>query len=93
MGRETVLFSSKETKPRAEVSAFLRDLAGRIEAGQVTLRQGGDDAGLALALPDTLILEIKVEDEDKRRKGTQHSLEVELKWYDDMAAAGGVQLG
>jgi len=91
MGRETVLFSSKETKPRGEVVAFLRSLADRMESGQVTLRQGADE--MALSLPDQLILEVKVEDEDKRRKGTQHSLEVELKWYDDMGAAGGVQLG
>lgn len=91
MGRETILFSSKEPKTRSETSTFLRDLADRLDAGQVTLRQGAEE--VVLDLPETLILELKVEDEDKRRKGIQHSLEVELKWYDDMGAAGGVELG
>jgi hypothetical protein len=36
-----------------------------------------------LDLPQNLILEIQVEDEDKKRKGIQHSLEVEIKWFDD----------
>ena len=92
MGRETVLFSSKERKGRAEVSRFLRDLADRLDTGHVTLRTAGA-AEISLDLPAELILETKVEDEDKRRKGTQHSLEVEIKWYDDMTAQGGVELG
>lgn len=91
MGREVVLFSSKERKGRVEIGAFLRDLADRLETGHVTLRTG--ETEIALELPDALILEIKVEDEDKRHKGTQHSLEVELKWYDGMAQAGGIELG
>lgn len=86
MGQETVLFSSKEPKARGEVCAFLRDLADRIEAGRVTLRQG--ESEIVLDLPDEVVLELKVEDEEKRRKGTQHSLEVELKWYDGQAAKG-----
>ncbi len=71
MGREVTLFSSKETKERHEIAAFLHDLAGRLEAGQITLRRGADE--IVLDLPD--------------------SLEVELKWYDEMAPTGAVQLG
>jgi len=91
MGRETVLFSSKEPKSRSEVTAFLRDLADRLDSGGVTLRRGADE--IALDVPQQLVLELKVEDEEKRRKGTQHSLEVELKWYDSSARAGPVELG
>ncbi len=91
MGREVTLFSSKETKSSNEIATFLRDLAGRLEASQVTLRRGADE--IVLDLPDSLVLELKVEDEEKRHKGTQHSLEVELKWYDGMAPTGAVQLG
>ncbi|TQF00249.1 MAG: amphi-Trp domain-containing protein [Spiribacter salinus] len=86
MGHETVLFNSKEQKSRGEVSMFLRDLADRIEAGCVTLRQG--ESEIVLDLPGEVVLELKVEDEDKRRKGTQHSLEVELKWYDGQTTKG-----
>lgn len=87
MGRETVLFSSKEMKSRSEVTAILRELADRIDEGKVTLSQGRDE--ISLALPQRIKLEVKVEDEEKRRKGTQHSLEVELKWFDGQDAGGG----
>jgi hypothetical protein len=29
-----------------------------------------------------VILEVQVEDEDKGARGVQHSLEVEIKWFD-----------
>lgn len=91
MGREVTLFKSKEPKSRAEVSAFLRDMAGRIDAGSVTLRHGAEEA--VLELPGQMVLELKVEDETKRRKGVQHSLEIELKWFDGASGAtGGVEL-
>jgi hypothetical protein len=40
---------------------------------------------IALQAPHNLILEIQVIDEDKKLKGIQHSLEVEIKWFDDDA--------
>ena len=81
MGKETRLFKSEERKSRSEVSAFLHQLAEKIEVGQVVLRQGQEE--IALQLPFNLILEVQVEDEDKRAKGIQHSLEVEIKWFDN----------
>lgn len=92
MGREVTIFESKSRKSRDEISTFLRDIADRLETGRIVLRQGADEAVLELA--QNMILEIKVEDEEKRRKGMQHSLEIELKWYDnDTAATGELQLG
>ena len=80
MGKETRLFKSEEKKSRADVSAFLHQLADKISNGQVILSQGQED--ISLDLPQNLILEIQVEDEDKKNKGIQHSLEVEIKWFD-----------
>ena len=40
-----------------------------------------------------MILEIQVEDEDKKRKGIQHSLEVEIKWFDGDEAGGSLEFG
>jgi amphi-Trp domain-containing protein len=80
MGKETRLFKSEERQNRTEVATFLRELAGKVGVGRVVLRQG--DENIALDLPKNLILEIQVEDEDKGDKGTQHSLEVEIKWFD-----------
>lgn len=81
MGQETRLFKSKEKKSRADVSNFLHQLADKISEGKVILSQGAED--LILEIPQNVILELQVEDEDKRIKGVQHSLEVEIKWFDN----------
>lgn len=91
MGREVTLFSSEERKSRAEVCAFLRALADKIETGRVTLRQGNEE--LVLELPGQMVMEIKAEDKEKGSKGTQHSLEIELKWWKALEPSGGVELG
>ena len=91
MGRETRLFKSEERRTRAEVRAFLHELADKVGQGQVILRQGQEE--LTLALPANLILEIQVEDEDKKSKGIQHSLEIEIKWFDGDDAGGPLELG
>ena len=92
MGIETRLFKSEERKTKSEVSDFLRQLAEKIDAGQVILQMGTQE--LTLDLPGNLILEVQVEDEEKGTKGTQHSLEVEIKWYDgDSEGDGSLRLG
>ena len=92
MGKEVRLFKSEEKRSRPEVVAFLHELADKISEGQVVLRQGQEE--ITLALPHNLILEIQVEDEDKKRKGIQHSLEIEIKWFDDDGSGGGpLELG
>jgi amphi-Trp domain-containing protein len=91
MGKETRLFKSEERKTRTEVSAFLHQVAEKIENGEVVLRQGQEE--LALQFPMNLILEVQVEDEDKRKKGIQHSLEIEVKWFDSDAESGPLELG
>jgi len=91
MGKEVRLFKSEERKNRSEVSEFLHQLADKINDGQVVLRQGKEE--ITLSMPHSLILEIQVEDEDKKRKGIQHSLEVEIKWFDDDYSGGPLELG
>lgn len=90
MGREVKLFKSKMRRERGEIANFLRQLADKIDEGRVALSQGEEE--LVLDLPGALILEVQVEDEQKRRKGVQHSLEVELKWFDNMQADSGLSL-
>jgi amphi-Trp domain-containing protein len=90
MGRETRLFKSEERKTRSDVSAFLHQLADKISEGRVVLRQGQEE--ITLELPRSLILEIQVEDEAKKTKGIQHSLEIEMKWFDD-EQGGPLELG
>lgn len=81
MGKEKRLFKSEERKSRSDLSDFLRQLADKISEGRVVLSQGQEE--VTLQLPQRMILEVQVEDEDKGAKGIQHSLEVEIKWFDD----------
>ncbi len=93
MGKEVRLFKSEERHTRSEVASFLRELAGKLDEGTVILKQGDEE--ITLELPHNLILDIQVEDENKKRKGIQHSLEVEIKWFDgdDEVAGGPLKLG
>ena len=44
--------------------------------------------------PEKLVLEVQVEEEDKGTKGLQHSLEVEIKWFEGgKGQAGPLELG
>lgn len=79
MGREKTLFTSKERKSSVEIVAILRNIADRIEQGSMTLRQNENE--VVLDFPQQMTLEIKVEDEVKKRKGTKRELEIELEWY------------
>jgi amphi-Trp domain-containing protein len=81
MGRETRLFKTEERKSRSDVSEFLHQLADKISNGQVVLSQAAEE--ITLQLPHNLTLEVQVEDEDKGTKGIQHSLEIEIKWFDN----------
>ncbi|HHD63143.1 MAG TPA: amphi-Trp domain-containing protein, partial [Desulfobulbaceae bacterium] len=47
--------------------------------GSMTLRQNENE--VVLDFPQQMTLEIKVEDEVKKRKGTKRELEIELEWY------------
>lgn len=90
MGREVKIFESEERKSREQVVDFLRQIADKIAAGKVVLSRGAEE--LVVEIPESLVLEVQVEDEDKGTKGTQHSLEVELKWYDGDAQGGPLEL-
>ena len=90
MGRETRLFKSEERRNKADVSNFLHQLADKISDGKVVLSQGAEE--LTLQLPNSLILEVQVEDEDKGAKGIQHSLEIEVKWFDNDEQGGSLEL-
>ena len=92
MGKEVVLFKSEEKRSTADVAAFLRQLADKVEGGQVILRQGADE--LTLTLPSVVTLEVKAE-EESTKSGPKHSLEVELEWRPGggKKEAGSLELG
>lgn len=91
MGNEIVLFSSEERQTRPEVVTFLRDLAERIEKGEVVLQKG--DESVTVNLPQNLVLELKVETEEKKDGREKWQLEVEIEWYEGDDIDTGVTLG
>jgi amphi-Trp domain-containing protein len=90
MAKEIVLFKSEERKDLQSVSAFLHQLADSLENNQVILRQGTEE--ITLDIPNQVILELKVEEEDKKGK-TKHTLEVEIGWIEGDESGGVVTLG
>ena len=79
MAKEIVLFKSEERKALQSVSAFLHQTADRLAHYQVILLSGVQD--FALDIPNNVILELKVEEENKKGK-TKRTLEIEIEWID-----------
>ena len=90
MGKEVVLFKSEERKDLAGVVAFLHQLADKLAKNQVILRQGSEE--IVIDVPDNVILELKVEEEDKKGK-IKRTLEVEVEWIEGDDSGGVVTLG
>jgi len=90
MAKEIVLFKSEEKKDLQSVSDFLHQLADRLAHNQVILRQGKEK--ITLDIPNHVILELKVEEEDKKGK-TKHTLEVEIEWIEGDESGGVVTIG
>ena len=88
MGIEKVLFKSEEKKSAGEIAAALRRIADKVESGGLTLKQGQDT--VQLDFPETMTLEIKVEEESGRQ--TKRSLEIELEWVPGQQASGKTEI-
>jgi amphi-Trp domain-containing protein len=89
MGKEIVLFKSEERKDLASVGAFLHQLADKLAENQVILGQGS--AEIVVAIPNNVVLELKVEEEDKKGK-IKRTLEVEIEWIEGDESGGVVTL-
>lgn len=85
MGRETVLFKSKEMKSAKEVADILRLIADKMDGGTMTLNQG--ESEVSLEFPSSMKLQLKVETEEGRK--LKKKFEVELEWTPGEDAAGG----
>ncbi len=90
MAKKNVLVKSDLRKNRRDAAAFLRDLADKIESGQVTLLQGDQD--VVVDLPETFGFEVEYYEQPKKR-GLKKQLEIELKWTEGGRKRQGVTLG
>jgi amphi-Trp domain-containing protein len=76
MGIETVLFKSEEKKASSDIANTLRQIADKIDGGSMILKQGSEE--IILEFPKTMVLELKVEEEQGKR--LKKSFEIELEW-------------
>ncbi|MHB9286078.1 amphi-Trp domain-containing protein [Halobacteriales archaeon Cl-PHB] len=79
---EEVLFEREQTRDRAEVAAFLRDVADRLEDGETVTLASGDDS-IDLDLPRRVEFEVAVEREGPAGGPGELELEFELEWDED----------
>ncbi len=80
MARKSVHLKSEELKDRQDVADFLNELADKLEANRVVLRQGLNE--VALDIPEDVDLGIEVEEKHKRGE-IKHCLEIELNWLEE----------
>jgi amphi-Trp domain-containing protein len=85
---EKVLMRSEEKRSSSEVANFLRDVASKIDEGSLTFRQGSEE--IVFELPDTLELELKLEEKTGRTPKIQ--LEIELEWLKEGKLAKGIEI-
>jgi amphi-Trp domain-containing protein len=90
MAKKNVLVKSDQRKNLSDSAAFLRELADKIESGQVTLMQGGKD--VVIDLPETVSFELEYYEQPKKR-GLKKQLEIELEWTEGGRKHKAVSLG
>ena len=78
MGKETVLFKTEEKMSRSLAADLLRQIADKLDKGNVKLLQGKHKA-VTLKIPKQVEVEIKAEKEVGKRK-TKKKLEFEIEW-------------
>ena len=85
---EETLFETESDMSRADVAAYFRAFAEKLESGEnVTLSAGADS--VTVTIPETVEFEVEVEREGKAGKPGELSVEFELEWDEDSVGTGG----
>jgi amphi-Trp domain-containing protein len=88
--RSRVLFKSKELRGTASVAAFLREVADKLEGGEVVLRRGEEEVAIGVA--DRVSFKVKVKEKRKKR-GVKTKFAVRIKWVEGGSGKGEVVVG
>lgn len=83
MGDERTLYESESRRSVSEVVDFLQQLAHWLGDRQITFEDG--DETVVITIPDNVVLEIEIEEEDKGDGRVKRSLEVEIEWMEEKA--------
>ena len=85
---EETLFETESDMNRADVAAYFRAFAEKLESGEnVTLSAGSDS--VTVTIPETVEFEVEVEREGKAGKPGELSVEFELEWDEDSVGSDG----
>lgn len=83
MGEERTLYESESRRSVPEVVDFLQQLAHWLGDRQIAFDDGEET--VVIRIPDDVVLEIEIEEEDEGDGRVTRSLEVEIEWMDEKA--------
>jgi amphi-Trp domain-containing protein len=87
---ETVLFESERMSSRADVAAYLRAVADKLESGEAVTLEAGSES-VTLDPPETVEFEVKAEHEGPEGDG-ELGLELELEWDENGESDGSLSI-
>lgn len=89
---EETLFEFEQAMSRADVAAYLRTVADKLEDdGALSFTSG--DQSRTVSAPDRLTFEVKVERESQTSGAAEIGVEFELEWGENDAGSPGGALG
>jgi len=84
---EEVLFKSESDQSRAEIAAYLRQVADNLDSGDaITLKAGSES--VTMNPPARPTFEVKAEREGPAGNMTERSIEFELEWDENDGEGG-----
>ncbi|SFR61418.1 amphi-Trp domain-containing protein [Halogeometricum limi] len=85
---EETLFKSESDRDRAEIAAYLRSVADKLESGESLTLSAGDQS-VTMDPPSRLTFEVEAEREGPTGQPGELSIEFELEWDEDAGDGGG----
>ncbi|MFC7176957.1 amphi-Trp domain-containing protein [Halosegnis marinus] len=85
---EEVLFESESMRSRAEVAAYLRRVADKLDGGEPLTLSAGSQS-VTMDPPERVEFEVKAEREGPADAAGELSVEFELEWDENAGADGG----
>jgi len=89
MAKKNILLKTKERRSIQDVAAFLRQLADRLEQGEIVLQRGDEE--ISIEVPARITFKLKAKEKVKKRT-TKQQLKMTLKWREGDKAENLVQV-
>lgn len=74
-----ILFKSEDMKSKKEAADILRQIADKIEEGNIVLKKGSEE--VSVDIPEKVEVEIEASKKDKNGQ-TKKQLEIEIEWVE-----------